>query len=130
VELSGPSGELPAPFVKPVLPTGPILGLIWLTGSASIYGAFGVTAFPRQEWLLELLASAVFLIPVLNLLRGRGSFSTAVRWLGLMLLAHSIWDALHWPELPVVLTPIDPRLARLCPTGDIVLGLWLVVRGR
>jgi hypothetical protein len=122
--------ELSAPFVKPVLPTGPILGLIWLTGSAAIYGAFGVTAYPRQEWLLELLASTLFLLPVINLLRGRSGYLSAVRWLGVALLAHSVWDALHWPELPVILTPIEPRLPRLCPLGDLILGALLAVRGR
>ncbi len=116
--------------VKPQLPLLPVIGMILLMGSASIYTGFGVSAYPRQEWLLELLISAAVLIPVINFLVVPGDFTKAVRLIGAMLLLHSIWDALHWPMLGWVDTPVDPRIPKLCPLFDIPVGIALLVRGR
>jgi hypothetical protein len=115
---------------KPQLPIMTVLGMLALMWSASVYSAFGLSAYPRQEWLLETLVSIVFVIPVINLLKGPGSFSHAVRAMGVMLLAHSIWDALHWPGSIMINTPIDPRIPMFCPFSDIPLGLWLLIRGK
>ena len=115
---------------KPQIPVLPILGVLTLMGSASVYSAFGISAYPRQEWLLEILVGAVFLIPVFNLFRGPGTFSSAVRFLGLALLLHSGWDALHWSMHPIIQTPIDPKIPALCPWIDLPLGVLLLVRGR
>jgi hypothetical protein len=104
--------------------------MILLMWSASVYSAFGLSAYPRQEWLVESLVSIIFLIPVINFFKGPGSFTAAVRFVGLMLLAHSAWDLLHWPGHAVIDTPIDPRIPSYCPFMDIPVGIWLLVRGK
>ncbi len=115
---------------KPNLPFLSFLGVLALLWSSSIYSGFGMAVFPRQEWLLETLVSAVFLIPVVNLLVLPGRLSRDVRMLGAALLLHSCWDALHLPSLHWVQTPIDPRFPLACPYVDIVLGFLLLIRGR
>ncbi len=98
--------------------------------SASVYSAFGFSAYPRQEWLLETLASIIFLIPVINILRNTAHPASAARILGLMLLAHSGWDALHWPGNSLINTPIDPMFPKICPFLDIPTGILLLIRGQ
>jgi hypothetical protein len=120
----------PAEIPRPDVPLGPILGMLLLMWSASVYSAFGLSAYPRQEWLIETLVSVIFLIPVVNFFKGPGSFSTATRFIGLMLLVHSMWDALHWPGLVIIQTPIDPRIPKYCPFLDLPVGAWLLARGR
>ena len=104
--------------------------MLWLMWTASVYSGFGLSAFPRQEWLLETLISIVFLIPVINFLTCRGDFLLGVRIIGVMLLLHSGWDALHWTSLDIVRTPIDPRIPQLCPLFDIPLGILLLLRSK
>ena len=108
----------------------PILGMMVLMWSASVYSAYGISAYPRQEWLVESLASIIFVIPVLNFFKGSRSMSGAVRLVGAMLLLHSVWDALHWPGQALLQTPIDPWIPRLCPFLDLSLGSWLLARGK
>lgn len=115
---------------KPQLPLATVVGMLLLMWSASVYSGFGLSAYPRQEWLIELLVAIVMLIPVVNLLVTPGSLSSAVRFVGLALIAHSFWDALHWPGLTLIHTPIDPRITRICPIMDLPMGFWLLVRGR
>src|SRR5436309_2743447 len=106
METGQPSSALPS--TVPVTPIGPILGMLLLMWSASVYSAFGFSAFPRAEWLLEALVAIIFLIPVVNFLRKPGALGASVRIIGLMLLLHSVWDALHWPGHALIDTPIDP----------------------
>jgi hypothetical protein len=115
---------------RPTLPLLPAMGMIALMWSASVYSGFGLSSFPRQEWLLELLVAAVFLLAVINLLVRPGTLSSAVRVIGAMLILHSVWDALHWPGNILVDTPIDPRIPRLCPVVDLILGPILLIRGK
>lgn len=109
----------------------PALGAVYLLGTSLLYAWYGITAFPRQEWLLEVQVSVIFLLPLVNWLRGPASGVSRERttWIvGLMLLLHSVWDATHWPGLTVVNTPVDPRLPRYCPYFDIGLGLLLLTQ--
>ena len=104
-----------------------MIALIW---SASVYSTFGLTAYPRQEWLLELLVGIVFILPIFSFLKGRGSMSASVRVMGAMLLLHTGWDALHWPGHILIHTPLDPRIPLLCTYFDLPLGFLLLIRGR
>ena len=97
--------------------------------SASVYSAFGLGAYPRQEWIIETIFAVMFILPVIKILRS-GADTKIIRMIGLMLLAHSGWDALHWPGYAIIHTPIDPSIPKLCPLLDIPLGFLLVVRGR
>ncbi len=115
---------------KPQLPLLPVVGMLLLMWSASVYSGFGISAYPRQEWLLEILTAIVVIIPVLNLLIVPGDYSKAVRLVGATLLLHSVWDALHWPAFTIIDTPIDPRIPKICPIGDIPIGILLLIRGR
>ncbi len=118
------------PFVKPHLSILCILGLLHLVGMAGVYLVFGLSAYPRQEWIIESLGAIVCLLPVVHLLRGLSPLPTAVRYLGAMLLLHSIWDALHWPGGPMIDTPMEAWIPRICPGIDAVLGFFLVLRGK
>jgi hypothetical protein len=118
------------PDSRPQLSMMTVLGIITLVGAATIYGSYGVTAYPRQEWIIEVLASIIFVIPVINLLRVPGSLATGVRILGGMLVLHSVWDAFHWPGASFIHTPIDPWIPQSCPFIDLPIGTWLLVRGR
>jgi hypothetical protein len=122
--------KVPAEDRQPSVPAIPVLGALLLVWAAATYTTAGLLAYPRQEWLVELLTGAVFVLPVFNLLRGGGSLSGSIRIVGLMLLIHSGWDALHWPGNPVIDTPIDPRIPRICPFLDIPMGMWLLIRGK
>jgi hypothetical protein len=106
-----------------------VLGMLVLMWSASVYSAYGLSAYPRQEWLIETLASVLFVIPVVNVLRGVGTLRSQLRWVGALLIAHSLWDALHWPAAPLIQTPIDPWIPELLPWLELPLGAYLLVRG-
>jgi hypothetical protein len=132
--MANPAATLPITenleeFNKPHLPVGSILGVLAMTGSCALYSAAGLSAYPRQEWIMEILVNALFLIPVVNLLRGGGNLSTFVRVLGLMLIVHTGWDAFHWPGSPLIDTPVDPWVPKSLPWFKIPLGVWLIVRG-
>lgn len=117
----------------PPLSTPVILGVLSLMGAASTYALFGLAAFPRQEWLLELLAAALFLAPAFSLLRGRGRRSTLIRWVGAALLLHAGWDVLHvgvGAYAGPIQTPIEPLLPKICIPIDLIFGVWLAFRGR
>jgi hypothetical protein len=123
--------DSPKPLLqRETLPWFTLLGTLQLAISSGIYAFFGLTAYPRQEWLLEILVSVVFMLPALSLLKGNTTGKSAVRLIGIMLLFHSLWDTLHWPLLSVIDTPIDPRIPQICPYFDIPLGILLLVRGR
>jgi|GEM_PF-6469266 len=107
-----------------------IIGMLCLMWAASVYTAYGISAHPRQEWLVESLAGILFLIPVVNLLRGPGSLTVAARLIGGALIAHSVWDALHWPGSPIIQTPIDPWIPQVCPWIDLPVGALLLIRGK
>jgi len=107
-----------------------IAGMLVLMWVSAIYSAYGISAYPRQEWILEVLASVLFIIPVVNLLRVPKSLALAARLIGGMLILHTLWDALHWPDNPLINTPIDPWIPHFCPWIEIPLGSWLLIRGR
>lgn len=113
---------------RPSIPA--ILGMLALLWSSSVYSAFGIGTYPRQEWLLEVLVSILFALPVLEMLKGPARSVNAVRNMAIALLLHSLWDALHWPGHAWIDTPIDPRIPHLCPWIDLPLGAWLLVRGK
>lgn len=116
--------------LRPKIPFLAITGMILLTWSLSVYSAYGISAFPRQEWLIEVLAALLFLIPVVRMLRGPASLSSAIRFLGAMMILHSVWDALHWPGYIVIDTPIEPWIPKICPILNIPVGFLLLIRGR
>lgn len=120
------SQELPRPRLSFFI----TVGIIALSGAAAVYAAYGVSAWPRPEWLIEVLAALIFLIPVFNLTMGKGDLASAARVLGAALLVHSLWDALHWPGFALLDTPIDPWIPQVCPLIDIPIGFWLLLRGR
>lgn len=108
----------------------PSLGAVYLLGTSLLYAWYGIEAYPRQEWLLEAQVSVIFLLPIVNWLRGPQSGvprEKTVRLIGFMLLLHSAWDAAHWPGRTIVQTAVDPRLPELCPYFDIPLGLLLLI---
>ncbi len=115
---------------RPDLPFMSVLGSIALIWAASVYSAYGISAFPRQEWLVESLAAILFILPVVALLSQPGKLAPAVRIVGLMLLVHSLWDAAHWPGHAMIDTPIDPWIPKACPAVDVVLGMALLIRGK
>src|SRR5947209_186881 len=57
-----------------------ILGVIALTRAATLYATFGISAYPRPEWLIEVLAAIIYLIPVFQILRAKGDRIRSVRW--------------------------------------------------
>src|SRR3989338_5506457 len=91
----------PLPRTRPELPFMTAMGIIFLTMAATVYPAFGYAAYPRQEWLIELLAGVIFLIPAVDLLVTKGLLMPAARVVGAALLAHSGYDLLHWPSPPL-----------------------------
>jgi hypothetical protein len=121
---------IPAVEMRPRFSLMTVLGLILLIGAATIYGTYGISAYPRQEWIIELIASVIFILPVMNLLRVPGSLASGVRVLGGALLLHSVWDACHWPGTPLINTPIDPWIPQSCPFIDLPVGTWLLIRGK
>jgi hypothetical protein len=112
--------------MRPQLPLLVVLAIVYLAGSAGTYLAAGLGSYPRQEWLVEGLASAVFLIPVFNLLHAPGPIGPAIRFLGGTMLVHALWDAAHWPGRAWIDTPIEPLVPRLCWIGDVALGVFLI----
>jgi hypothetical protein len=115
---------------RPELTMMTVIGVITLISAASVYATYGVSAYPRQEWIVESLAALIFMIPVVNLLRLPGSITSGVRIMGGMLLLHSLWDTLHWPGSGLINTPIDPWIPKWCPIVDVVVGTWLLIRGK
>ncbi|MCM2277472.1 MAG: hypothetical protein NDJ89_05300 [Oligoflexia bacterium] len=103
------------------------LGAFYLAFNTFLYAAWGIAAFPAQEWLLELLVSIVFLFPALSAVRF-GLTPGVTRAIGLALLFHSAWDLLHWPAIGIVATPIAPWIPRLDPIADILIGTAILVR--
>ena len=118
------------PLKRPQLPFMTALGLLYLTISASSYAIFGLSAYPAQEWLLELLVAIVFLIPAVNLLVTEGKWDSGVRFVAGALLVHSLYGLLHWPSRPWIDTPVPHYIPKLFPVGDIFFGFWLLARGR
>ena len=107
-----------------------LAGTLLLACSCSIYGLYGIRAYPRQEWLLEVLVSLVCLIPCFEILIGLLTFREAARWMGGMLIARSFWDALHWPAIPWIQTPVDPLLPQYAPFIEIPLALLMILKFR
>lgn len=105
------------------------VGATYLALSSLTYAFFGIRAFPDQEWLLETQISIIFLLPIVNLIRRVERRDSLVRLIGGMLILHSVWDALHWPGRPVVLTPVSAWLPQFCPFLDLPLGAWLWIAG-
>ena len=130
--MAEPMPPIPTPPSQETfrLPFAAVMGLLLLIWSSSVYTSFGISAYPRQEWLVEALVGAIFILPALNLLKGLSQLGTAVRIVGGALILHSLWDALHWPGAALIQTPVDSWLPRTCPFLDLPVGFWLLLRGR
>jgi hypothetical protein len=129
-EFTGAGSDDAFDEAKPWLSFMTVTGIVLLAMAAGAYGAYGLASFPEPYWLIEGLAAILFVAPIYNVFRGRGTLRTAVRIIGAALIVHAGWDALHWPEFALIQTPVDPWLPRWCPAVDLPVGLWLVLFGK